>query len=99
MGAVGAGAGGGRNARTTLKRRVRPGDPMAHYDRLPGELRAWLAQAALPWSPRSALRAWEASLRRCRGDRALACALLSGIEARQIRRDARRMWGEGHPSA
>ncbi|WP_260349929.1 DUF6525 family protein, partial [Alloyangia mangrovi] len=42
--------------------RRREGDVMSAYDRLPPELRAWLAQAALPWSPRSALRAWRGAL-------------------------------------
>ncbi|WP_328586839.1 DUF6525 family protein [Tranquillimonas rosea] len=31
---------------------------MRDYDRLPPPLRAWLAQAALPWSPASCRRIW-----------------------------------------
>lgn len=31
---------------------------MHAYDALPGPLRHWLAQAALPWSPASARRVW-----------------------------------------
>ncbi|WP_375691753.1 DUF6525 family protein [Pseudooceanicola sp. LIPI14-2-Ac024] len=31
---------------------------MRAYDALPGPLRAWVAQAALPWSPASCLRIW-----------------------------------------
>lgn len=40
------------NLRSSLKRRSRQGDAMARFDRLPPDLRRWLAQAALPWSPR-----------------------------------------------
>ena len=38
------------NCRSSLAARRRTQDPMAAYDRLPPELRGWLAQAALPWS-------------------------------------------------
>lgn len=43
---------------TRLRARQRRGDPMQAYDALPGPLRHWLAQAALPWSPTSAKRIW-----------------------------------------
>jgi len=46
-----------RNVSTTLRRRRRP-DPMQAYDALPRPLRAWMAQAALPWSPASCRRIW-----------------------------------------
>lgn len=36
---------------------------MRAYDRLPKPLRAWLAQAVLPWSPSSCLRIWQNSIR------------------------------------
>lgn len=39
-----------------MKRRA--DDPMAAYDSLPAELRIWLAEAKLPWSPRSAKAIW-----------------------------------------
>ena len=42
------------NLVTSLRRRRRS-CPITQYDRLPPELRHWLAQAALPWSPVSAL--------------------------------------------
>ena len=46
---------------------------MAAYDRLPPEVRRWLANAALPWSPASALRLWQRALRdRCDAQSALA---------------------------
>ncbi|WP_342670095.1 DUF6525 family protein [Limimaricola hongkongensis] len=47
-----------RNLSTTLRRRSREGDPMRAYDALPAPLRAWLAQAALPWSPASCRKIW-----------------------------------------
>jgi len=47
-----------RNLSTGLRRRRRA-DPMGAYDALPGPLRAWLAQAALPWSPASCRRIWQ----------------------------------------
>ena len=43
---------------TGLRRRRRPGDPMQDFDALPAELRRWLANAALPWSPESCRRIW-----------------------------------------
>lgn len=49
-----------RNLSTGLRRRRRA-DPMRAYDALPKPLRAWLAQAALPWSPASCRRIWRAA--------------------------------------
>lgn len=83
---------------TTLKcRRVRR-DPMRDYDRLPAELRAWLAGAILPWRPRSALIAFEKARARL-GDANLALRELDRIEAAMVSKDARRIWGESHPFA
>ena len=44
---------------TTLKKRRRAADPMMAYDVLPQPLRSWLAEAALPWSPKSCKRIWD----------------------------------------
>lgn len=71
---------------TSLRRRGRAGDPMRAYDRLPPDLRRWLAQAALPWSPRSCARLWEKAHRKGLGPDA-ARDLLSRIEARTLARD------------
>ncbi|MGY6411467.1 MAG: DUF6525 family protein [Alkalilacustris sp.] len=60
--------------------------PMQMYDRLPPELRAWLREAALPWSPRSALRLWRRALAET-GDPGAARARLDAAEARQLARD------------
>lgn len=86
------------NSRTTLSKRQRQGHVMDAYDRLPPELRAWLAQAALPWSARSALRHWRKTLQSCGGDTAAAQTRLTQIEKRQMSRDIRRIWGDRHPS-
>lgn len=43
---------------TGLRNRLRKGDPMQAFDRLPRELRQWMAGAHLPWSPRSCDRIW-----------------------------------------
>jgi len=43
---------------TKLKKRRRNVDPMAAYDALPSELRQWLMDACLPWSPASCLKVW-----------------------------------------
>ena len=53
----------GNAGATSIKRRRRAEDPMRAYDRLPGPLRAWLAQAVLPWSPGSCLRIWRNGVR------------------------------------
>jgi len=87
------------NTRSILKRRTRPGDAMAAYDRLPPDLRQWLSQAVLPWSARSALRVWHKALSRHGGDIAAAHAHLSEVERSRLQRDARAVWGETHPAA
>lgn len=84
-----------RNLVTRLRRR-RAEAPMRAFDRLPAELRGWLAQAALPWSAESALRLWRRALAET-GDAAAARARLDAAEARAIARDGPRVWGVGHP--
>ena len=43
---------------TRLAKRRAGRDSMAEYDALPSELRSWIAEAAMPWSPRSCLKIW-----------------------------------------
>lgn len=74
----------GNLGRTGLRLRRRAADPMADYDRLPADLRLWLAAAALPWSPRSAARAFARALARHGGDRAAAFAELNGLQDRRL---------------
>ncbi|WOI58451.1 DUF6525 family protein [Palleronia sp. LCG004] len=81
------------NARTSLRRGPRSVDPMGEYDRLPPELRAWLAEAALPWSARSALRVWRRALGASRGDAMAARARLARIERARLEREAVPIWG------
>ena len=53
-------------------------DPMARYDQLPPELRSWLRDACLPWSPASAHKIWTAARQGGLSDvealKALTCA-------------------------
>lgn len=75
---------GGNLGATPLRTKQRATDPMRVYDGLPPELRAWIADAALPWSPLSCLRLWRRALReegcaraaRARLDRAEAARLV-----------------------
>jgi hypothetical protein len=82
------------NLRTSLWRRARAGCPMAAYDRLPPPLRAWLATAALPWSPQSALRIW----RRAGGGKA-GLIRLGRAEAALLARDTLTGGGGGQRQA
>lgn len=84
--------------RTSLRLKRRNEDPMREFDRLPAELRVWLASAALPWRPRSVRRSFARALART-GDRGLALAELDRIQRRLIARDARQVWGDEHPAA
>ncbi|MCY3995811.1 MAG: DUF6525 family protein [Rhodobacter sp.] len=78
----------GNIGETSLRRRRRPGDPMAAFDGLPPPLRQWLSQAALPWSPASARRIWSKSLARGLTQEE-TLVLLSRAEARTLARDRR----------
>lgn len=71
---------------SALRRKRRTGNPMDLYDTLPAPLRAWLSQAALPWSPVSARRIWSKS--RAQGlsaDEALQA--LSRAEEKTLQKD------------
>ncbi len=81
---------------TTSLRRRRTVAPMQAFDRAPPELRAWLREAALPWSTQSALRLWRRALADGADPRA-ARARLDAAEARLLGRDVARVWGLGHP--
>ncbi len=85
-----------RNIKTGLGRRQ---SPMAQFDRLPPDLRQWLATAILPWSVHSVLRHWNAAMQTANGDTYHARTLMTQIEARCIARDALHIWDGQHPSA
>lgn len=84
---------------TSLPRSGRGRDPMRAYDALPPELRGWMAQAALPWSPRSCARLWEKARRQGLEGRA-ALDLLDRAErktlARERSRSARQITRKDH---
>nr|WP_221385013.1 DUF6525 family protein [Sulfitobacter undariae] len=81
------------NARTSLPRSRRAVNPMAMYDRLPTDLRVWLRQAVLPWSPRSALRVWRSALEKHGNDPIAAQAYLGQLEQKMLKQDSRKTWG------
>lgn len=70
---------------------------MQQYDRLPAELRAWLAAAVLPWRPRSVRRAFDKALAET-GDRDFALTRLTALQGRLVARDAAAVWGPDHPA-
>lgn len=86
------------NLATSLRRKSRA-RPMDRYDRLPSELRAWLAEAALPWSPHSVSRLWARFLREERGDIPAALARLDRAEQRLLAKDCPQIWGDCYPVA
>ncbi|MEM7176090.1 MAG: DUF6525 family protein [Pseudomonadota bacterium] len=88
----------GNRGQTSLKRKRRNEDPMRDYDRLPQALRVWLAQAVLPWRPRSAQRAFRRAFAQTR-DESCALAELDRLQDRLIAEDARHVWGQDHPNA
>ena len=81
---------------TTLKCRSRRGNKMRDYDRLAPDLRAWVANAVLPWRAGSVERAFAKALART-GDRAHALEELDRLQARRVAKDVVRIWGNGHP--
>ena len=78
--------------------RWRKTNPMAAYDRLPPDLRSWLAGAALPWSAASVLRVWQRALHET-GCPEAAKARMTRAEARTLARDAAKVWGATYPTA
>ena len=66
------------------------------YDRLPRDLRTWIANAELPWRPRSVLKAYERAFSKT-GDRNKAMNELNNIQHRLVAKDAIVIWGKNHP--
>ena len=83
---------------TRLKRPQRRASAMQEFDRLPPDLRQWLSAANLPWSARSAQRAYAKALKRCRDSEA-ALRELDALQDRLIAKDAARVWGADHPAS
>ena len=86
----------GNRGRTSLKLKRRNEDPMQDFDRLPAELRAWLASAVLPWRPRSVRRAFDRAVARTR-DRSRALEELDRLQERLVAKDAGKVWGQNYP--
>ncbi len=81
----------GRNlGQTRLRKRRRQEDPMREFDRLPPYLRQWLSEAALPWRPKSVLRAYNAALAES-GDPGAALAALDQLQSARLQIEARAM--------
>ncbi len=83
---------------TSLKRKRRNEDKMREFDKLPLELRAWLASAVLPWRPRSARRAFDRAVTKTK-DKSLALKELDRLQHQLVAKDARKIWGHDHPVA
>lgn len=71
---------------TKIRKRRRCEDPMREFDCLPPSLRTWVSQAALPWRPRSVLRAYKSALAHT-GDHQSAIEELRRLEALQLAKD------------
>ena len=81
---------------TSLRRKSRNEDPMREFDRLPAELRSWLASAILPWRPRSVQQVFNRALARTK-DESHAFLELDQLQDRLVAKDVRRIWGRDHP--
>ena len=84
--------------KTSLKLKRRNEDPMREFDRLPAELRVWLASAVLPWRPRSVRRAFDRAIARTR-DTSRALEDLDRLQSRLVTQDARKVRGHKPPCA
>ena len=63
---------------------------MQDYDRLPADLRRWVAQADLPWSPQSVQKAYRKAIAHT-GDSQLALNELDRIQSILVEKDAQRL--------
>lgn len=71
---------------TNIQKTRRNLDPMRSYDALPVELRRWLMDARLPWSPTSCLRIWRKA-RTSGANSSEVIAKLGRIENAMLARD------------
>lgn len=75
------------NQRTSLALSAAQRSNMAAYDALPPVLRQWLAEAAMPWSPLSAKRAWRRAMRKALWRPKIALRIMDQIEADRLAQD------------
>lgn len=88
----------GNRGKTSLKCTPRAANKMREFDTLPPPLRQWLATSALPWRPRSVQKAYDKAFSRT-GNAQAALAELEALQSRLVAKDARHVWGAGHPNA
>ncbi|MEL6689989.1 MAG: DUF6525 family protein [Pseudomonadota bacterium] len=86
----------GNRGATSLKCR-RAKNPMRDFDRLPSDLRQWVAGAMLPWRAATVRAAYDKAMART-GDPERALEELDALQARLVAKDAARIWGEAYPS-
>jgi len=84
------------NLATSLRKQARAGS-MDDFDRLPAELRQWLAQACLPWSAGSVVRISKRAAKADGLETARLHARLDAAERKTLRRDAFKVWGRHYP--
>ena len=70
----------------SLKKTVSKGDRMGEFDRLPPQLRSWLRDACLPWSPSSVKRVYLKALKST-GDYSSALLTLDTMQSRQLTKE------------
>ena len=68
---------------TKLRKHRRISDPMREFDRLPKLLREWLSGAALPWAPKSVVRAYNRFLRQT-NDAGMALEKLDELQQQKL---------------
>lgn len=83
---------------TSLKLKRWSGNPMREFDRLPRELRIWIATADLPWRPGSVRRSFERAMSKT-GNQKSALEELDRLQERLVAKDAQKVWGRNHPNA
>ncbi|MEM1233798.1 MAG: DUF6525 family protein [Pseudomonadota bacterium] len=82
---------------TSLKCRRTARNPMREFDRLPPELRRWVAGAMLPWRAATVRAAYEDALAKT-GNPIQAIEALDALQQRLVAKDAASVWGGAHPA-
>ena len=76
----------GNLGNTFLKKKISKGGRMEEFDRLPPQLRSWLRDACLPWSPSSVKRVYLKALKST-GDYSSALLTLDTMQSRQLTKE------------
>lgn len=88
----------GNRGKTSLRCKGRRESSMRDFDRLPKELRVWIADADLPWRPKSVRRSFDRALSQT-GDLERALDVLDQLQQRLVAKDSEKVWGRDHPEA